>query len=65
MSVIPLTKKQGALLTACNSFGGVEVHRSDWATAEALVEAGHAKSLGHARGPERAWRRLYPLEDSR
>lgn len=65
MSVIPLTKEQDALLKACNAFDGIEVHRSDWAIAKALVEAEHADSLGPARGPERAWRRLYPVKDSR
>lgn len=40
---------------------GLEVRRQHWPLAQELVDAGLA-SLGPARGPGGAWRRLVPVE---
>ena len=45
------------------SFDGVEVPKALWPHAEAIVAEDPEFSLGPARGPDGAWRRLYPPEE--
>ena len=48
------------MLSAVKAYQGIEVHRDDWPTAEALEAAGEI-TLGTARGPNGDWRRAYPI----
>lgn len=50
-----------SMLEAAIYCDGLEVHREDWPTAEEIVRAGKG-TLGPARGPAGAWRRLMPKE---
>lgn len=44
---------------------GIEVHKSDWAMAEAVLVMWEGKfRLSGARGPDRAWKRLEPVMEA-
>lgn len=50
------------LRQAALDFDGVEVPEPLWPHAEDIVASDPAFSLGHARGPDSYFRRLYPPE---
>ena len=55
-----MNENQKEILRAAVESEGVELHRSDWADAEALVKMGKGR-LGSARGPDSNFRRFEPL----
>lgn len=58
-----LHRQMDELRDAACDFDGVEVPESLWPAAQAVVAEDAGFTLGPARGPGGAWRRLYPPEE--
>lgn len=60
MSQMTYTQEEKLFMETSVSCGGMEVHRDDWPIAEKVVKYEKGWTLGPARGPDKAWRRLIP-----